>query len=69
MSNEVRKAQEEVQVKNIKSIAEYSRATRAQVRDLEKQVNELKNMVVQQNQTIELQKATTMNLIQMLNGN
>lgn len=65
MSSEQCKASEEVTRKNITAITEYTKVSRELVRDLEKQVNDLKNMITQQNQTIEqLRNQVTMLIVQ-----
>ena len=63
--NSVKKAAEEVAVRNAKAVVEYSKETRKIVRDLEKQIDQLKNMVIQQNQTIEELK---INIVTLLTG-
>jgi len=50
---EIEKAMEEVSVKNITAIAEYTRQTRELVNSSLKEVGELKKLIIQQNNTIE----------------
>lgn len=59
----IEKAMEEVNIKNAKSIVEYSKQTRTLFRDTDKQVNELKAMVVQQNATIDELRKQLVNLL------
>ena len=63
MSNEVRKAQEEVSVRNAQAVVEYSKETRKLLRDLETTVSQLKNMIVQQNDIIDQQKDMIVNIL------
>lgn len=60
---EAEKALEEVSVKNIKAVVEYSRQTRDLVRSLERQVNESKDMIIQQNSLIEQLRAQIVHLL------
>ncbi len=69
MSNDVRKAQEEVAVRNAQAVVEYSKETRGLIRSLEISVSELKNMVVQQNEVLEQQKDMIINILTGNYGN
>lgn len=60
---EVQKAFEEVNLRNMNAVIDYSKETRKIVRDLSNQVDQLKNLVMQQNQTIEQLKTTLTKLL------
>lgn len=51
----VQRASEEVANRNIQSCVEHCNVTRKLFRETEKQVTQLKNLVIQQNQLIESQ--------------
>lgn len=69
MSNEVRKAQEEVHRRNAQATVDYTKQTRALVRENEKRVQELKNMIIQQNDSIDQLRTMITNILKERYGN
>lgn len=69
MSNEVRKAQEEVHRRNAQATVDYTKQTRTLVRENEKRVQELKNMIIQQNDSIDQLRTMITNILKERYGN
>ena len=59
---ELRKAFEEVTTKNVKAILEYSKTTRAGMRELEEKIVKLEKQVIAQNEIIESIKVQLANV-------
>lgn len=65
----VQRAAEDVSVRNIKAVIEHANTTRELTRNLEKSIEELKILVVQQNNEIDILKSQIrLLLIENFNG-
>lgn len=65
----VQRAAEDVSVRNIKAVIEHANTTRELTRKLEKSIEELKKLVIQQNAEIDILKSQiALLLIKNFNG-